>query len=179
MGNMQHTGFGASVPAARIDDLVITESADEVLVYDKQRHEIHHLNQASAAVWRLCDGKRSVAELARDANVDVEITQVAVNKLAEANLLEGKLAASQMLSGQTRRKLLKRAAMAGAGATIVSITAPTAAFASTPPRFLCSQCTTATVNVGQSLTCFCGATDTVAAGVCTRVAGTITVSGCV
>jgi len=131
MGNVQHTGFGASVPAARIVDLVITHSADEVLVYDKLRHEIHHLNQASAAVWRLCDGKRSVAELARDANVDVEITQVAVNKLAEANLLEGNLSSGLMLSSQSRRKLLKRAGMAGAGAAIVSISAPMAAAAQT------------------------------------------------
>jgi len=126
---MQHTGFGASVPVARIEDLVITESADEVLVYDKQRHEIHHLNQASAAVWRLCDGKRSVADLAREANVDVEIAQLAVNKLAEANLLKGNLSSSLMLSSQSRRKILKRAGLAGAGAAIVSISAPLAAAA--------------------------------------------------
>ena len=128
MVNMQHTGFGASVPVARIEDLVITESADEVLVYDKQRHEIHHLNKASAVVWRLCDGKRSVAELARHADVDVEITQVAVNKLAEANLLEGPLSSKMRISSPSRRAFLRKAVIAGAAVPVIaSISAPNAA----------------------------------------------------
>ncbi len=51
------------VPAARITGLVITEAKDEVLVYDTERHHIHHLNRTSATIWRLLDGRRSMSEL--------------------------------------------------------------------------------------------------------------------
>lgn len=118
-----------SVPAARIDDLVVTQTAEEVLVYDKLRHEIHHLNRTSAAIWRLCDGQRRIAELVRDAAVDVEIVQIAVTKLAEANLLDGPVTTEFRVSSPSRRAFLRKSAVAGAIAVpaIVSITAPAAA----------------------------------------------------
>lgn len=123
------------VPSARIDGLVITESRDEVLVYDTEQHHIHHLNQTSAVVWRLCDGRRIVADLVRQAQLQVEgkVTEdsvrLALAKLEDANLLDGPLLASMRGAGQSRRTLLKRAVVAGAIAVpaIVSISAPTAA----------------------------------------------------
>ena len=39
---LRHTD-DLKVPAARIEDLVTTESKDEVLVYDQAVHHIHHL----------------------------------------------------------------------------------------------------------------------------------------
>jgi hypothetical protein len=123
------------VPAARVDGLVVTESKSEVLVYDTTQHHIHHLNQTSAVVWRLCDGRRSVADLAREAQFKVEglVTEdsvrLALTKLEDAGLLEGPLLSGMRGARQTRRTLLKRAAVAGAVAVpaIVSISAPTAA----------------------------------------------------
>lgn len=123
------------VPAARVDGLVVTESKNEVLVYDTTQHHIHHLNQMSAEVWRLCDGRRSVSDLVREVQLKVDgtVTQegvrLALTKLEGANLLDAPLDAGMRGSGHTRRALLKRAAVAGAVAvpTIVSITAPTAA----------------------------------------------------
>jgi hypothetical protein len=44
--------------------LVINELTDEVLVYDLKRDKAHCLNQTAAAVWKLCDGQRTVAEIA-------------------------------------------------------------------------------------------------------------------
>lgn len=37
----------------------------ETLVYDLKTHTACHLNETSAAVWRLCDGTRSVADIGR------------------------------------------------------------------------------------------------------------------
>ncbi len=124
-----------SVPAARIDGLVVTESRDEVLVYDTAQHHIHHLNQTSAIVWRLCDGRRTVADLVREAQVKdsgkvtEDSVRLALTKLADAKLLDGPLAASMQGARHTRRTLLKRAAVAGAVAVpaIVSMSAPAAA----------------------------------------------------
>lgn len=131
---MRHDSTG-TVPAARVENLIITESKDEVLVYDTAQHHIHHLNQTSAVVWRLCDGRRSVADLVREAQpkVDGTVTEDAVRlalaKLEDAELLEGALVSSMRGVGQSRRNLLKRAAVAGVMAVpaIVSMSAPSAA----------------------------------------------------
>lgn len=53
------------LPQARTDDLVINELSDEVLVYDLQRDKAHCLNAAAASVWKQCDGRTTVAEIAR------------------------------------------------------------------------------------------------------------------
>jgi len=44
--------------------LVIQELPDEFLVYDLDRHTAHYLNKTSPVIWKHCDGKRTVAELA-------------------------------------------------------------------------------------------------------------------
>lgn len=124
-----------SVPAARVEGLVVTESKSEVLVYDTTKHHIHHLNATSAMVWRLCDGRRSVSEImqAAQSRIEERVTagsvRLALAKLEGADLLEGALSADMRGSGQTRRAFLRRTAIAGAVAVpaIVSISAPTAA----------------------------------------------------
>ena len=128
------------VPAARYLNLVMTETATEVLVYDQESHHIHHLNRSSATIWRLCDGERTTADLAAAAsrelgtNVSAEMVRVALGKLADASLLDGELPATMRPAISSRRTFMKKAAVAGGIAVpaIVSVTAPTAAGASTP-----------------------------------------------
>ena len=52
-------------PDKRTNGLVVTELQDEVLVYDLERHRAHCLNPTAAFVFRRCDGRTSVRELAR------------------------------------------------------------------------------------------------------------------
>ncbi|HET8634386.1 MAG TPA: PqqD family protein, partial [Gemmatimonadales bacterium] len=47
------------VPAARVTDLIVSKTSNDLLVYDQRTHHIHHLNEAAAAIWRMCDGQRS------------------------------------------------------------------------------------------------------------------------
>jgi hypothetical protein len=116
---------------------VTTESKDDVLVYDTQTHHIHHLNQISAAVWRLCDGRRTLDDVTREmqasapGGVGEDVVRLALTKLESANLLDSELDSSLRAYGQSRRKFLRRAAVAGAIAVpvVVSMTAPQAAFA--------------------------------------------------
>jgi hypothetical protein len=54
----------AYLPRARTDGLVVKELTDEVLVYDLKRDKAHCLNLAAAAVWKLCDGRSTAAEIA-------------------------------------------------------------------------------------------------------------------
>ncbi len=53
------------MPTARIDGLMTTESANELLMYDTQRHEIQHPNHTYAVIWYLCDGGLSVTVVVR------------------------------------------------------------------------------------------------------------------
>jgi hypothetical protein len=132
------TGTGKLVgrlPMSRTEGLVVTDAANEVLVYDTEQHHIHHLNQVTALVWRALDGTKSVPELVRTLRIDLdhrvdELTvRVALTTLADADLLAGELAPDVRVTNRSRRKLLKQAGVAGAGAAIVSITAPLAAHA--------------------------------------------------
>jgi hypothetical protein len=140
------------VPAARADGLIVTRSHEEVLVYDTGAHHIHHLNHLSAAVWRLCDGQRTVGDLARlaqievDGVVTVESVELTLTKLSTANLLDGEIGAGPRGTRQSRRAFLRRSAIAGAVAVpvVISISAPQAA-AATSVCLSPGQCNASTV----------------------------------
>lgn len=123
------------VPAARVDDLVITEAGDELLVYDTKRHHIHHLNQTAALIWGMCDGRRTLGDLARAAMAntgqaaDAEMVRLALTKLDDAHLLDHPLAVDLRIKSHATRRFTRRTAIGGAVAlpVIASMTAPAAA----------------------------------------------------
>jgi hypothetical protein len=120
-------------PLARVADLVTTELNGEVLVYDLERDHIHHLGPLTATVWRLCTGKRSLPDLVlgcADAKVREADILEAMARLEAAHLLASPLPAALGARRQSRRRLLRQAAIAGGvSATLVSISAPDAAAA--------------------------------------------------
>ena len=120
------------IPAARVEQLVATETSSEVLIYDMRQHHIHKLNSTTSVVWRLCDGRRTLAEaieMASDelgSQVDELTFRLALTKLDEADLLAQPLRSVWRTPRLTRRAFLQRTAVAGAIAVpaIVSTTAP-------------------------------------------------------
>lgn len=121
-------------PRARRLGVVVQEVADETVVYDLERHEVHCLNPTAAAVWRLCDGRHDFAALARALPAkaglpdDVEIVRLAVAELGRARLLEDP--ALREAASPSRRRLLLRLGAAALPA-IVTIASPTALQAAT------------------------------------------------
>lgn len=121
-------------PQARQDGLVVQELEDETLVYDLGNHKAHCLNRAAAAVWRLCDGTRDEAALARllgkemAAAADEDVVRLALRDLAVARLLREPLGARPRVS---RRRLIQRLGQAAALPLVISIVSPTAAQAAT------------------------------------------------
>jgi hypothetical protein len=121
-------------PQAREDGLVVQELEDETLVYDLLSHKAHCLNRAAGAVWRLCDGTRDEAALARllgkelAADADEDVVRLALRDLARAHLLREPLATRPRVS---RRRLIQRLGQAAALPLVVSIVSPTAAQAAT------------------------------------------------
>lgn len=125
------------VPAARSDGLVVEHLAGETLIYDLERDEAHHLNPTATVVFELCDGRSTVKALAARVGervghpVSAETAMEALEQLAAFNLLVG---APAMEAGVSRREVVRKAALVGAGAAaaaplIKSIVAPTPAMA--------------------------------------------------
>ena len=60
-----------TAPRSRKEGLVIEELGDEILIYDTVNDRAHTLNRTAALVWKLCDGKRTVSEIARVAGKEL------------------------------------------------------------------------------------------------------------
>ncbi len=124
-------------PRRRTQGLVVKELADEVLVYDLERHRAHCLNRAAALVFEHCDGRASVGELTRllrrelGAPADEKWVLLAVERLDRARLLEKRPDALRRAPRVSRRELLRRAGLMGAALVplVTSLVAPTPAAA--------------------------------------------------
>jgi hypothetical protein len=126
-------------PKPRSTRLLVEELVDELLIYDVERNEVHCLNGAAVRVWQLCDGERTVPEIARGLNSDFDPDQAetlvwsALDQFAERHLLEE--VASEPLEvhkpeGMTRRQMLLRVSMVvGLLPLVDSIVSPEAALA--------------------------------------------------
>ncbi len=107
-----------SFPLARSDKLTIRELAGETLIYDLARHKAHCLNSTVALVWRHCDGRTTLVELAAVVQRELQVADakavvdLALEQLSRRNLLAQPwvpLTASQRLA---RREILKKLAVA-------------------------------------------------------------------
>lgn len=78
-------------PVARRDDLLISE---EGLVYDARCSQVHSLSTTAREVWSACDGRSSLALLARIASktaatpFDTDMVLYLLQDLAERGLLQ-------------------------------------------------------------------------------------------
>jgi len=120
-------------PVARRNGLVVRDLADEVVVYDKERHEAHCLNGTAATIFRNADGRRSVSDLAVLLSADggpgaEELVEMALGQPGEARLLEGD-PSPVAERGLPRRDAMRRVGMGAAVLIplVTSILAPTPA----------------------------------------------------
>ncbi len=130
----------AALPRARKDGLVVKELPNETLVYDLERDEAHCLNQTAALVWKRCDGKTTVTKMVGllreklDTSVNADVVWLAVKQLRHFHLVDSYEEETVAMRSVSRRNLvLKYAPAALVLPLIMSISAPTAAQASTNP----------------------------------------------
>lgn len=128
----------SQLPRARQLGLVMTRTDNEMMVFDTETNELHHLNPLATAVWAQLDGTQSITAVtasvsaALDESISTESVTESVRLLATAGLLDGPWAAGTVANG-SRRAFLRRAAVVGAASVpvVMSITAPSAAMAAT------------------------------------------------
>ena len=144
-------------PKIRSTQIFVQELPDELVVYDVERNEVHCLNGTAARVWTLCDGKRSVTEIAQLLGTDLEpeaaeaLVWVALDQFAEKHLLEGVTDPADIFyrpTDMTRRQMVLAAGAAGLIVGLLpvvdSIIAPPAALAASP-AFECTPQATGTL----------------------------------
>jgi hypothetical protein len=118
---------GHSPPQAREEGLLWRDLPDGLMVYDQERHEAHSLNQTAALVWRRCDGKTSVPELAamlpQELNLpaDEELIWLALQRLQKAHLLQHPLHRPAETAAISRREAIRKLGKVGAAAALVPL----------------------------------------------------------
>jgi Coenzyme PQQ synthesis protein D (PqqD) len=134
-----NAGHDQLIPCARTEGLVVQTLADEVLVYDLERHKAHCLNHASALIWQHCDGRTSVAEILcileqeMQTPVPEEVVWLALDQLEKARLLAGRIHGPEGGARLSRRAVMRRLGWGAAVALplVTGIVAPTASEAAT------------------------------------------------
>ena len=105
-------------PKSRTDNVVVQETNEEVLVYDLDSNEAVCLNETSAIVWKLCDGKRTTSEIAEEVRrqlkkpVTAELIWVAIDQLKREKLLSNGEVLETGFNGLTRREIVRKAGIA-------------------------------------------------------------------
>src|SRR3954469_8236753 len=121
------------LPRARTRELIVRELPEEVLVYDIEREKAHCLNHTSAFIWKHCDGKRTVKEVALlfekefATLIDEDVVWLALNQLHRLHLLEEGDERARMLKVSRRDLVGKYLPAAFALPVILSIATPAAA----------------------------------------------------
>lgn len=119
-------------PLARFDNLIVNDVDEGVLLYDESTHTIHQLNTVSRDVWRAATGETTIAGIAHNTGLTVDMVQMALAKLADCGLLHDPTSAELLPPRQSRRALMRKAAATAAIPVIVSVSAPLAARAASP-----------------------------------------------
>jgi hypothetical protein len=116
-------------PIARPDGLVVRELPDETLVYDLRANKAHCLNRAAALVWRLCDGRSGVAELAAALREELGVpdgeaaARLALRQLSRRGLLEQPAEPEPPEGRIGRREALRKLALLGALPIVLTVAA--------------------------------------------------------
>lgn len=116
-------------PLARTNDLVTESIGSETVVYDGLSKDAHCLAPLAAVVFAAADGRTSVNDIAASAAQKLgEPVEVADVELALAELEDRDLIIAPAGDGVSRRDVLRRGALVGAGALaaplIVSLATP-------------------------------------------------------
>lgn len=137
-------------PVSRKKDIVVQDLEGETLIYDLKINKAFCLNETSALIWQLCDGTKSVDEIAQlmsnnlNGSANENLVWLGLDLLDKENLLSEFTKLPPEFKQLSRREVIRKI---GLGTTLAlpiisSVTAPTAVQAQS----------TACVNLGDTCT---------------------------
>jgi hypothetical protein len=120
-------------PRSRTNDIVVQETADDLLVYDLLTHRALCLNPIAAKIWRLCDGTNSIPMIEKLTYLSTGLVHLALADLQKAGLIENNFRTSVL----SRRKAIARI-----GSTLAPLPLVTTLLAPTSVHAQSSTCIT-------------------------------------
>ena len=120
------------LPKAKYSDIIIQETAKELLLYDLTLHKAFCLNETAAFVWQNCDGKTTLDELKKlsHGKLTDDVIFLTLDELQKQNLLQEKVETGISNDGMSRRKMIaKYGTLAVSLPMITTLVAPTPAHA--------------------------------------------------
>ena len=126
-----------NLPKIKTTNIVVKEFEKKLLLYDLVSNKAFCLNETSAFIWQLCDGKNSIIEISRqlskhfNANLDENFVWLAVEQFKRDELLDESVPIEIDFGGLSRRQVIKKVGLASMIALplISSVIAPSAAMA--------------------------------------------------
>lgn len=124
-------------PKTRNGNIVVQEIENEILIYDLKTNKAFCLNETSALIYQLCNGERSVAEIADTISIKLKtivsenLIWLALDNFKKENLLEENKQFEIDFDGLSRRQVIKKVGLASIIALpiVASVIAPSAAMA--------------------------------------------------
>ncbi len=156
-------------PISRKSHIVVQYFGNEILIYDLTENKAFCLNETSALVWQLCDGNKSVSDIARNLSgrfnspITEDFVWLALEQLKKDNLLENASEVSTDFGGLSRREVIRKVGFATMVAfpIVSSLVAPMAIHAQ-------SGCAAST---GRPNGCTCSGASNCASNCCGRNSG--------
>jgi hypothetical protein len=121
-------------PKTKTENIVVQEMENEVLIYDLQTSKAFCLNETSAIIYQLCDGKNSIEQINRSLSqklqqpIDDKLIWLALDSFKKENLLEQSKEFTVDFNGLSRRQVIKKIGLSSLLAlpVIVSVVTPAA-----------------------------------------------------
>jgi hypothetical protein len=119
---------------SRESNLVVQDLNKEVMIYDLTQNKALCLNETASIIWRLCDWKKSAAEISQimsrklKSPISEDFVWLALDQLKKENLLQNADSIKPTFNGLSRREVIKKVGLASMLALplISSIVAPSA-----------------------------------------------------
>ncbi len=121
-------------PKCRQSDVVVQFLENEVLIYDLLANKAYCLNETAAAVWKKCNGNKSISDITNelrseiDSSIKTDFVLLAIEQFRKDKLIVDNNNFSAFAGGDTRRKLIRKVGFASVIALpiVSSIVAPNA-----------------------------------------------------
>ena len=138
------------LPKAKTSEILVQELDKELLVYNLKTNQAFCLNETSAIIYQLCDGKNSIADISSSVakklkrEVSDELIWLALDGLKKEHLLENSEQFEIDFNGLNRRQIIRKVGLATLIALpiVSSVIAPSAAMAASGGLALLAVCST-------------------------------------
>jgi hypothetical protein len=105
-------------PKAKTTDAVVQKTENELLIYNLSTNNAYCLNETSALVWELCDGKRTVEDIINEMSsklktaISKDFVRLAIDQLANDDLLENSDETGSNFTRVSRRDVIRKVGFA-------------------------------------------------------------------